>query len=115
MNMEEAPRFMNVNYPSPTNVITYNDCTADYHFTEWCYTGKYDHWVSCKPRSDMMLPDATITTSEERTCTDNSLHVCNAQANYGGTEVDWNHRTVTMSIFNPHEQTLVAGSVSIPL
>ena len=45
----------------------------------------------------------------------NALHVCTAKANYGGIEVDWTSRQVSMAIYTPHETDTIAGRIVIPL
>ena len=105
------------NFPFSYQGITYNECTSTNHNAEWCYhngDGGGD-WGDCEPVSNLLVPTDAITASKEHTCTGNSLHVCTAQANYGGIEVDWFTAQVKLSIFTPHESDPVAGSVTLDL
>jgi hypothetical protein len=95
--------------------VEYNECTSAGHNTEWCYTLKgAGQWGNCEPYN-LLVANEAITASNDFTCSGQSLHVCSAQANYGGIHVDWASNQVTMSIFTPHEATPVAGSVTVPM
>jgi hypothetical protein len=64
------------------------------------------------PASDLPA-GATTSSSNERTCSGDAMHVCSAQANYGAVEVDWNSGKIDLSIYTPHETTpLVRGLLS---
>jgi hypothetical protein len=65
-----------------------------------------------------VVPDPaqiSVSASSENICTGDPFHVCSAQANYGGIEVDFSSSQVKMSIFTPHESTEVAASLTIRL
>ena len=105
-------------FPFSYQGITYNECISTNHNAEWCYHnggGDWGSWGDCEPVSNLLVPTDAITASKEHTCTGNSLHVCTAQANYGGIEVDWFTAQVKLSIFTPHESDPVAGSVTLDL
>ena len=90
---------------------TYEDCSSADHNAEWCYTSSIGTWGNCEPKKTDLIK---VSASKEYSC-DDALHVCNAQANYGGINVNWAQETLTLSIFTPHAATDVAGSVTIAL
>ena len=103
-------------FPFTYNGVEYNDCTTADHDQEWCYTVagavSGSAWSNCKPYDDIY---SNIIASKERICTNSAVHVCNAQANFGGIVVDWENQSVTLSILTPHETSPVAASVTFPL
>ena len=103
-------------FPFTYNGVEYNDCTMVDHDREWCYivggaSNGYP-WDNCKPYNDIYT---NIISSKDRICTNSAVHVCNAQANFGGIKIDWVDQSVTLSIFTPHETRPIAASVTFPL
>lgn len=70
-------------------------------------------WGYCLQEEKELVPRDRQQYSKLNKCTDSYHHTCSAQANYGGIEVDWDARTVTMSVFTPYEVEVVASSISI--
>jgi hypothetical protein len=100
-------------FPFTYNGVEYNDCTTAGHHQEWCYTdASASSWGNCNAYNDIYT---NIIASKERVCTNSAVHVCNAQANFGGISVDWEESAVTLSILTPHETSPVAASVTFPL
>jgi alkaline phosphatase D len=114
-------KFVNeCNFPFVYGGVTYNDCTNVGHTALWCSTQTTTgnahvagQWGNCLPEADELVPRASISFSNENTCTDNYLHVCSARANYGGIKVDWSANTVKLSIFTPHQTNVEAASVTL--
>jgi alkaline phosphatase D len=99
--------------------VEYNDCISIDETKPWCATSvdaeqNYmpDNWGYCLPETDELVPRANITASGENSCNE-GLHVCKAQANYGGIEVDWDKNVIQLYIFTPHASNPVAGKVTI--
>lgn len=112
------------NFPFIYNGVTYNDCTNVDESKPWCsietdnsnnhITGEWGYCLDEKEEEEL-VPRTSISYSNEHTCSDNYLHVCSAQANYGGVEVDWVAEKLILSVFTPHEDEAVAASVSVDL
>lgn len=110
------------NFPFVYDGVTYNDCTTVGEPQAWCsietdssnnhITGE---WGYCLKKKKELVPRSSITYSDEHTCSENYLHVCSAQANYGGIEVDWDNEKLILSVFTPHETEAVAASVTLDL
>lgn len=57
----------------------------------------------------------SMTYSNENTCSGDEFHVCNAQANYGGIEVDWDNSEVHLTVYTPHGKSDVASRVTLSI
>ena len=97
----------------------YNTCIKIDEETPWCATlvdmeKNYmpGDWGYCLPESDELVPRANITVSEENSGYE-ALHVCKAQSNYGGIEVDWDNNLIQLYLFTPHATNPLAGKVTI--
>jgi alkaline phosphatase D len=101
------------------NGVKYEDCTDVDEDMPWCATavdsvGNYfpGSWGYCLPEVEELVPLSNQTASNENTC-GRMFHICNAQSNYGGIEVDWESKSITMSIFTPYSVDPVAAQVVI--
>lgn len=108
-------------FPFKYEGVEHNDCFKGIEDRPWCATlvdsnnnYKSGDWGYCRPEEDEPLPRSNITTSGENSCYEN-LHVCKAQANYGGIEIDWNNSVIQLYLFTPHAANPVAGKVTIGL
>lgn len=72
-----------------------------------------DSWGYCLAEDEELVPRSRQTFGVGHKCTDNYHHTCSAQANYGGITVDWENRTILLSLFTPHEAEIVASSIEI--
>jgi alkaline phosphatase D len=88
----------------------YTACTVAGGRMPWCGLGG-DDWGFCLPESMEAVPHTNFTFSGSHMCSNNYMHVCNTPANYGGLEVDWEKRLITLSIFTPYDDDPVAASV----
>lgn len=88
----------------------YSNCTVDGGTMPWCGLGG-DDWGFCLQESMEVVPQTNFTFSGAHMCSSNYMHVCNTTANYGGLEVDWDKRLITLSIFTPYDDDPVAASV----
>jgi alkaline phosphatase D len=99
--------------------VKYNDCITVDETKPWCaifvdaeQNYMPDNWGYCLPENDELVPRANITASGENSCYED-LHICKAQANYGGVEVDWEKNLIQLYLFTPHASNPVAGKVTI--
>ena len=56
-----------------------------------------------------------MTASNEHTCTGDAFHVCSAEVNYGGIDVDWGNDEERLKILTPHEIISLAAQVTLSL
>ena len=106
-------------FPFKYEGVEYDDCIMGTEDTPWCATlvdaeRNYmsGDWGYCLPEGDELVPRANITVSNEKSCYE-ALHVCKAQANYGGIEIDWNNSLIQLYLFTPHATNEVAGKITI--
>lgn len=72
-----------------------------------------DQWGYCLPGAEELVPRENQKYSTINKCTDNYHHTCSAQANYGGMVVDWDARTIELSLFTPHESEKLASAMVV--
>lgn len=99
-------------FPFKYNGKEYNSCTSNGSKDgEWCGTKNFwpmnygfpFFWGYCKPEEEdiSMTENIEMTTTALTSCSGNSFHVCGGGGFYGGIEVNWEDRTITMSAFTP--------------
>ncbi len=107
------------NFPFNYGGVTYDQCTDIDHSHEWCSTNTdmfnnhIKSWGNCDAADNELVPRNKITYSGKNICTNNYMHVCSAQANYGGISVDWNSREILLAVYTPHETTPDAATITI--
>ena len=72
-------------------------------------------WGDCLEAKKELVARKDMEYSKTNICTDNYHHTCAAQANYGGLVVDWEAKSIEITLFTPHEKEQVASSVRIDL
>ena len=79
-------------------------------------------WCAYKVASDLQVDEEwgncaesvteTVVSTSTKTCSGSDVHVCNAEAIYGGVEVDFGRKNVKMSVFFPTENELISHEIS---
>ena len=97
-------------FPFRYKGVEYNDCTTiDNYGVPWCSTfvnDAGDHlatfWGNCAP-PEMELKQQAFSNSSQ-ICSRNPYFICTALANYGYIHVDFENRSVEMTVRTPAEQ-----------
>lgn len=106
--------------------VEYKDCTMASGNPEstperpWCSiandpSGEHiaGEWGYCLGSDQELVDEANIGYSYEYGCSGSPFHVCSAQGNYGGLEVDWSNRTILLQLFTPYANEARAAVVQI--
>jgi alkaline phosphatase D len=108
------------NFPFIYKGVTYSNCTSVDRTQEWCSLetdSNNNHvsgrWGNCLPENEELVPRNNIFYTGANICSDNYLHVCSAEANYGGISVDWNQNKLTLALYTPHSTQPLAASVVV--